>query len=513
MTFQLSWKFYRRIVEKILLLNSRRQKYSDMLLKGRRLFCNKGWKESYNFFRNSQNTRKNKNALQKDMENQKYPDKTNSITDSFKTELFKKLESFLSNPQKNLIFPIYQYPVVSIIILTFNKSEYTYQCLNSLLEKCDIPFEVIIVDNGSTDTTSRLLNKVDNIVPIFNKQNMGFALGCNEGVKKAKGKYLLFLNNDTVVTKHWLSRLVSTLEKYPDCGAVGGKLVLPNGQLQEAGSIIWNDGSTYGYGRGDDPQKPEYSYVREVDYCSGACLLVRSEEFQKLIGFDIRYIPAYYEDADLCLELQSQGKKIIYQPEVTIFHHEFTSSSMENVKKHMVNNRLKFVEKWGNYLQIKKNPSQSNILNARDIRKGKKILVLDDRIPDPSQESGFPGAHKLLTFLGELGYKVTFFPLDKTTPYQPYIMMLQQLGIEVFYGDNLDFFKFAQQRAGFYNVIIVNRPHNFEKHNNTINSFFPTAFIIFDTEDFFSTREIIKAKIEGIRLNNEETKKFSESKN
>jgi len=113
-------------------------------------------------------------------------------------------------------------------------------------------------------------------------------------------------------------------------------LIWPNGQLQEAGSIIWNDGSALGYGRGDDPLKPEYSYLREVDYCSGACLLVRTDLFKKIDGFDERYIPAYYEDSDLCLGIQNLGYKIVYQPDVTIYHHEFTSSSKELAKKYMI---------------------------------------------------------------------------------------------------------------------------------------------------------------------------------
>ena len=119
-------------------------------------------------------------------------------------------------------------------------------------------------------------------------------------------------------------------------------------------------------------------------------------------------------------------------------------------------------------------------LTARDIRKGKKILLLDDRIPDSNQGSGYPRANQILTFLGELGYKVTFFPLDNTTPWQPYTSEFQQLGIEVFYGANLDFFSFAQQRAGYYDIIMVSRPHNFEKTYLMIKSYFPNAYLIYD---------------------------------
>jgi glycosyltransferase involved in cell wall biosynthesis len=277
-------------------------------------------------------------------------------------------------------------------------------------------------------------------------------------------------------------------------------LVWPNGQLQEAGSIIWRDGSASGYGRGDDPLKPEYSYLREIDFCSGACLLVRTDLFKILKGFDERYIPAYYEDADLCLGIQNLGYMIIYQPKVTIFHHEFTSSSKEHATKYMVNNQSKFIEKWQDYLKRKEINSPTTLLNARDIRKGKKILVIDDRIPASNQGSGYPRANTLLRYLGELGCKVTFFPLANTTPWQPYTSQFQDLGIEVLYGDYLNFEEFSQQRSNFYDMVIVSRPHNFERSFQIIKSYFPNAYLIYDAEALFSTRELLKAKVEGVTL-------------
>src|SRR5205085_6064186 len=108
-------------------------------------------------------------------------------------------------------------------------------------------------------------------------------------------------------------------------GAVGGKLVFPDGRLQEAGSIIWSDGSGDAYGRGGDPASPEFNFARPVDFCSGALLLTPRSLFERLGGFDERYRPAYYEDADYCARLWARGYTVRYEPAAVAIHHEFGS--------------------------------------------------------------------------------------------------------------------------------------------------------------------------------------------
>ena len=473
-------------------------------LNGCRILFNQGLKQLLIATRRkirTQNVAYNVSARQKKVVEQENQKTENLAQPDNERELQNQFDAFLSQPDNRLIFPQYPDPVVSIIILTYNKASFTYACLKSILEHTDTVFEVIIVDNGSIDATSELRSRLDNTLQINNNENQGFIRGCNQGAARAKGRYLLFLNNDTIVTKGWLSLLVSTIENYPKCGAVGCKLVWPNGKLQEAGSIIWKDGSATGYGRGDDPLKPEYSYVREVDFVSGACLLTRSDLFIKLHGFDERYIPAYYEDADLCLGVKNLGYSIIYQPGTTIFHNEYTSSNKENAKKHMIKNQTKFVDKWKSVLETKEINSPHNVLKARDTRKVKNILYIDDRIPASSQGCGYPRANRILTFLGEAGDRVTFFPLADITPWQPYTYEFQQGGIEVFYGNFIDFFAFAKERENFYDIVLVSRPHNFEITKDTIQRFFPNALIIYDAEALFSTREILKAQIDGSPLN------------
>ncbi len=180
----------------------------------------------------------------------------------------QKLKIFLSNIENKLNFFYYDSPVVSIILVTFNKAWHTFRCLESIKAHTDLPYEVIIVDNDSKDKTPELISRLENVKIIKNAFNYGFVIACNQGSKIASGKYLLFLNNDTEVLPNWLSGLVDTIENYSTYGAVGARLILPDGRLQEAGNIIWNDGSVFAYGRHDDPFKPEYSFLREVDYCS-----------------------------------------------------------------------------------------------------------------------------------------------------------------------------------------------------------------------------------------------------
>ena len=511
LVWQVTMKFHYKIIGKILPCNTKRRKFYEMGLKGVAIFYNKGWKECMISFKNYQRDKKNELILREKNEkylvpkDQKNPD---TIKVLLEKQLDERLNFFLSNHQKRLIFPKYDDPVVSIIILTFNKAAFTFQCLESILENTEIPYEIILVDNRSMDETGALLKKLDNVIQILNEENLGFILGCNEGAKKARGRYLLFLNNDTKVTEHWLSGLTSTINRIPDCGAIGGKLIWPNGNLQEAGSILWSEGGATGYGRGDDPFKPEYSYLREVDFISGACLLVRADLFGDLNGFDRRYVPAYYEDADLCLGIQQLGFRVLFQPDVIIYHNEFTSSSQENANIYMIKNHQKFLEKWQDLLKTKREYSLENILLARDVRQKKTILYLDDRIPASDQGSGYPRANKLVMHLNEAGYQITVFPLSDTTPWQPYTSEFQQRGIEVFFGKGLDFLQFAKTRKDHYDAVVVSRPHNFDKSYEIIKTYFPGSILVYDAEALFSTREILKAKTKGFNLSAEEIKKM-----
>jgi GT2 family glycosyltransferase len=108
----------------------------------------------------------------------------------------------------------------------------------------------------------------------INPTNLGFLKSCNRSALLAKGDYLFFLNNDTIVCEGWLEPMLTVFDRFPDAGLVGSKLLFPEGTLQEAGGIVWNDGSAWNYGRSDDPDKPEYNYVREADYISGCAILV-----------------------------------------------------------------------------------------------------------------------------------------------------------------------------------------------------------------------------------------------
>ena len=270
--------------------------------------------------------------------------------------VFPHLSDELLNPNEldTLRFNHVAHPQVSIIIPAWNHWPYTYRCLESIYKNTDeVAYEVIVVDDGSFDETSEMLKRVENIEVIHHQSNLGYVRACNDGVRNAKGDHLLFLNNDTTVTKGWLKAMVELIDSNPAIGAVGAKLVYPDGKLQEAGGMIFSDGRGWNFGNGDDPQKEIYNRQCEVDYCSGACLLVRKSLFNALGGFDERYSPAYYEEADLCFALRKIGSKVIYNPKVVVIHYESVTTGKDassDLRKYIEINRRKFIEKWENEL-------------------------------------------------------------------------------------------------------------------------------------------------------------------
>ena len=128
---------------------------------------------------------------------------------------------------------------------------------------------------------------------IRNSENHNFLLAVNQAAREARGEYILLLNNDTELISGSLLAALNTIRGAPDIGAVGGRLILLDWRLQEAGSIAWRDGSCLGYGRGDNPFAPMYMFRRDVDYCSAAFLLTARAAWERLGGFDEAFKPAY----------------------------------------------------------------------------------------------------------------------------------------------------------------------------------------------------------------------------
>mgnify|MGYP001609226037 FL=1 len=436
-----------------------------------------------------------------------------SLISVFKKNRISKaeFESFLSNPNSILEFPAVSQPKASIIIVVLNNAQLTFKCLKSIKKQTNLPYEIIIVDNNSDKETKIFLSRVKGAKIITNSENQGFAKACNQGAKIALGEYIVLLNNDTEVLENWLLELVQTAEKDKKCGAVGAKLLFNNEKLQESGCIIWKDGSTLGYGRNDDPLKQEYSYLREVDYCSGAGLLIRADIFKMLDGFDEKFSPVYYEEVDFCMSLKKAGFKIIYQPAAKVLHREGRSSLPEQVSEWTVKNRKKFIEKWSEELKNYYSFSQKNILLGRDKKSGLKILFIDDRIPAPFLGSGYPRTFSLLKILSETEHKITFFPLQNQEYVKFYTSCLQNMGIEVLYnggGKKIDLEGFLKNRQNYYDAIWISRPHNFKEALPEIKAVCPDVKIIYDVESLFFEREIIKNYVNGICLPEKEKEKM-----
>ncbi|RZB38080.1 MAG: O-antigen biosynthesis protein [Desulfobacteraceae bacterium Eth-SRB2] len=401
-----------------------------------------------------------------------------------------------------LRFAACQEPIISIIIPVFNQPLYTYSCLKSIAENsADLPFEVIVIDDCSDPETMEMLRMIENIRVIRNETNRGFIKSCNRGAGEAKGRYLVILNNDTIVTEGWLQALLKTYEFDSKTGLVGCKLIYPDGQLQEAGGIFWNDGSAWNYGKLDDQNKPEYNYLREVDYCSGACLMIPRQLFHDVGMFDEEYAPAYYEDADLAFKVREMGRKVYYQPGAVVVHFEGVTSGTSvshGVKRYQRINHNKFYQKWKSVLAgYRDNGVYPEFEKERCV--DKRILVVDARMITPDRDAGSHRMFELLDIFRELGYKVTFVP-DNLAYQQPYVSNLQERGVEVLYSPYIKSVeKYLRDSGGHFDVIVLSRADVACRFINYVKEYSPDALVIFDTVDLHFLRERRMAELKNSR--------------
>lgn len=392
-------------------------------------------------------------------------------------------------------------PTVSILILTQDQLGHLGNCLTALaqiLKGSSIAYEVVVVFNGTETSAARTFAKNLQGVRVHAVAlNLGFGSGNNFAARQARGEYFVFLNDDAIVEAGWLDALVRTAETRPDAGAVGSRILFIDGSLQEAGGIIWSDGSTRPLGRGAVAGSLAYSYVRSVDYASANGLLVRRASFDALGGFDSRYFPAYYEDADLCLGIRHRLEQdVLYEPRAIVRHVESASTNDQAFRSFLFRrNQALLHQKWLDVLATYPVPepdSPEAVAGAVLKRRGDplRILVIDDRLPDAGLGSGFVRSCQLFAELNIPDFAVAFYPSDGSQ--KPRENTLADLGVDLIEDDLVEHLGRPQNA---YNVVIISRPHNAE-FLKTIKDALPQAKIIYDAEALYHKRLRIQAQLE-----------------
>jgi GT2 family glycosyltransferase len=405
------------------------------------------------------------------------------------------LADFLKSRSELTFFPS-PAPTVSIVLVVWNHADLTLTCLQALAEQREVATELIVVDNASTDETADLLSRIKGAMLIRNESNLGFTVALNTGGNAACGEFLMFVNNDAAVVPGTIGQLLQTARRSNSIGAVGGKLVYPDGRLQEAGSIIWSDGSCESYGRGGDPDAPEYNFERPVDFCSAALLLTRRTVFEELGGFDERYRPAYYDDADYCVRVWRAGHAVMYQPKAAAIHYEFGSTSPEASRELQLARRPIFVEAHHDWLASQSSADDRDVQAARVHPHGRpSVIVIDDARPDPRMGSGFPRAAALLDSLADLGYLVTLYVTNQGTEARGRAP-LDLPGVEVVAEGPSGLRHFLTTR-NHHDLVIVSRPHNMQYVKGAVGSDLSVLGVpcVYDAEAIYALREIGRRRL------------------
>jgi GT2 family glycosyltransferase len=382
---------------------------------------------------------------------------------------------------------------VSIIVCAFNKWEYTLKCLSAIcksLAQNVSTVEVILVDDASTDMSQEVFSTIRGLKYVRNIANRGFLQSANAGAAHSNGEFVLFLNNDTEPIGNWIDPLVRRARSSAQVGAVGSKLVYPDGSLQEAGGVIFQDASGWNYGKHGNSSDPSYNYARKVDYCSGASLLVRRSNWIELEGFDQRYIPAYYEDSDFCFQLRSKGLEVWFEPLSLVLHHEGISHGTdlsEGLKAYQLANKEKFFEKWQELLRKQPEPDGSRIESAARSNYQRRILVVDHQIPTPDQDSGSVRIFEILQSLVNLKQHVTFLP-QNGLKMVGYCAKLQEIGVEVLWGDEREMVRVVSGRADSIDLVWISRPGPARYFFDNLKELLPDVPIIYDTVDLHFQR-------------------------
>lgn len=405
----------------------------------------------------------------------------------------QRIELYLPEPAPFAPFamPCSDSPRASIVIPVYNQFAHTLTCLRALAAHPPAAgCEVIVVDDGSSDETEALLPKIDGLRYHRRTENGGFIAACNDGATLARGEYLIFLNNDTVPQPGWLDALLRTFDEHPGAGLVGAQLLYPDGRLQEAGGMVFADGSGWNYGRFEAPDDPRFAFVRNADYCSGAAIAIARALFVSLGGFDTRYAPAYYEDTALAFAVRDAGFQVLYQPASRVVHREGTTAGTDTgsgAKAFQPRNRQRFAEHWSQALAKQPTSTPPDVSTA--VHGHRQILIIDSLTPDAGRDSGSLRLLNLMRLLREQGAHVVFLPANRSHAGVA-TGVLQQLGVEVWYAPWVKRVPaWLREHGSRFDSVLLCRHYVASEFLPLLRRHAPQARIVFDTVDLHYLRE------------------------
>lgn len=396
-------------------------------------------------------------------------------------------------------------PDVSIVVPVYNQVQFTLACVEGLLaHRSRFRFEILIGDDASTDATAQAFAEpIAGLRHVRHDQNLGFVRNCNRTAALARGRFIVMLNNDTLVLPGWLDELIDVLEGNPAVGLAGSKLIYPDGRLQECGAIVWRDGSAWNFGRLDDPRRPEHNYLRGVDFVSGASIALPTALWISLGGFDEHFVPAYAEDADLAFRVRAAGLYTLVQPLSQVLHFEGVSSGTDlgqGAKAYQTQNLAKLYERWKGVLHgHRENAQFPELEKERDTHR--RMLFIDHCTLTPNEDAGSLVAFEIMKTFRRFGFKVTFIPEDNFAHMGEDTRVLQRLGVETIYHPSYSRMEhFLEARDDDFDVILLHRFTVGDRHLAALKQKFPGAKFIFLACDLHYLRELREAELSGDRL-------------
>ena len=383
-------------------------------------------------------------------------------------------------------------PRVSIVIATLG-NKWLERCIESIRANVGngIAYEILVVANApfGPERLERLTAPAASALRVLSARvNLGFGGGSNLGARVSRGQYVVCLNDDVAVQPGWLDALVETADLHPEAGAVGSLMLFPDGTIQDAGAIVWSDGSTLAVGRGAILESSRHNFVRPVDYCSACSLLVRRDLWNAVGGFDDRYFPGYYEDVDLCFSLARLGYKTLFQPRSRAVHQESSSSTSDRKQFLMLRHRELFKQKWRAELAGRDAPAPVDpraVARATDRGgrpRARRLLLIDDRPPQRGSGSGFSVMFDAIDEVAADGYAISVAASERL---DGDLHRLADMGVHV---SRETPEQVLRDRIQLFDVVMISRPHNFARYASVARHWQPQARLIYLAESLFYRR-------------------------